>query len=63
MKIKCIDKSHCSWLTIGKIYNVIDENEYKYLIICDENEELWYRKIHFKPLSEIRNNKIDKLLE
>ena len=65
MKIKCIENNTCLDLTIGKTYDVIsisDLGKY-YLIIDDENDESWYIKEYFKPLSEIRNETIDKLLE
>ena len=32
-------------------------------IINDKGEEDWYPKEWFKPLAEIRNDKIDKLLK
>ena len=66
MKIKCINNK---WnnkklsLTIGKSYDVINKTEYRYWIIDDEGDDGWYSKEYFKSLSEIRNEKIDKLLE
>lgn len=50
-------------LTIGKTYDIIDEDDDEYLIIDDSDDEYWYLKDFFKPLLEIRNEKIDKLLE
>jgi hypothetical protein len=65
MKIKCIDNWYnlCS-ITINKIYNIINTGTSRYRIKNDLNRENWYPKCLFdKPLFEIRNEKIDKLLE
>ena len=63
MKIKCIDNDRRINLTIGKTYEIISINTYdNYLIIDDADHEDWYRKKLFKSLSEIRAEKIDKLL-
>ena len=65
MKVKCIkneDQEYC--LTIGKTYEVIRiYPDGDYTIIDDIGGENWYYKNRFIPLSEYRNNKIDKLLE
>ena len=63
MKVKCID-NRAGFITIGKIYDVIDDDdECQYLIIDDNgDEDWWYSKKYFKPLSEIRNEKIERLL-
>ena len=63
MKIKCINDRR--YLTIGKIYDVIkeDRDDGDYLIIDNDGGEWWYEKKLFKTLAEIRNDKIDKLLE
>jgi hypothetical protein len=64
MKVKCIDnKGWKTWLTIDKIYEVIDIDDDNYYIKDDNGYEFWYPKEWFKLLSEIRNEKIDKLLE
>ena len=64
MKVKCIDNQNgLNYLTIRKIYDVIDDNAYCYKIINDRNNERYYPKEFFRILSEIRNKKIDKLLE
>ena len=42
---------------------VIKETMMSYVIISDHKFENWYFKEYFKTLSEIRNEKIDKLLE
>ena len=64
MKVKCIDSKH--WeklLTFDKIYEVISISKCDdYEIIDDNNFQWWCEKVRFKPLSEIRNEKIDKLL-
>ena len=64
MKVKCIEND--GWkdlLTIYKTYEVIDEDKYDYKIICDHDFDIWYDKIYFKPLAEMRNETINKLLE
>ena len=58
------------WLTIGKTYEVIVRDDEVtiniitwYCIIDDIGEKNWYIIELFRPLSEIRNEKINKLLE
>ena len=65
MKIKCIeDRGFDNLLTIGKTYDVIKvQSDGDYVIIDDLGSENWYYKEDFKPLSEIRNDTINKLLE
>ena len=63
MKVKCIEDDNNWYLTIGKTYEVIYEDKYDYKIICDHDFEYWYPKKYFKPLSEYRNETINKLLE
>ena len=65
MKIKCINNDN-GWiaLTIGETYEVTyiyKESDYE--IINDNGYSSFYPKRIFKPLSEIRAEKIDKLLE
>jgi hypothetical protein len=68
MKVKCIDNKNLNGnivigITIGKIYDVIGQDKYGYNIINDDNSKLWnYPEEYFRPLSEIRNDKINKLL-
>jgi hypothetical protein len=63
-KVVCINnKGFEKWLTIGKHYEILEEWEYDYYIINDINWHGWYFKEWFKTLSEIRNEKIDKLLK
>lgn len=63
MKIKCINKYGWKYLTKNKIYEVINEDGGWCWIINDIGNECWYPKYLFKPLNEIRNNKIDNLLK
>jgi hypothetical protein len=65
MKVKCINKYRWLNLTIGKIYKVIeiDNDDGNYYIIDEYGPKGYYPKYWFKPLSEIRNERIDKLLE
>ena len=63
MRVICIYKKSQAGLTIGKIYNAIEDVDI-YHIINDYNEytSSQYPKEWFKTSSEIRNEKIDKLL-
>ena len=65
MKVKCIKTRGLEYsLTVGKTYEVIyifSDGDYK--IINDKGREDWFPKEWFKPLSEIRNEIINKLLE
>ena len=71
MKIKCINnKGYEYHLTVGKTYEVIKRNDKIninsitwYYMIDDVNDILCFPKTYFKTLSEIRNEKIDKLLK
>jgi hypothetical protein len=62
MKIKCINDNGCLYLTTGKFYEVIKIDDEWYLIINDISDKYWYPKEYFKLLSEIRIEKIDKLI-
>ena len=67
MKVICINKKgYDEYLTIGKTYDVIKE-EYGdlYIIIGDNDDVCSFFKHRFTKLSlaEIRNDKINKLLE
>jgi hypothetical protein len=65
MKMICINNRVSCYilnLTIGKIYDMIKEDEYEYTVLDDDNKEYGYPKTWFKPLSKIRNERIDKLL-
>ena len=67
MKIKCIKNngwSHTN-ITVGKTYDVIEyDKDGNYLIIDDAHCKSWYLKFYFEPaVAEMRNDKINKLLE
>lgn len=68
MKVKCINDGKHRYLTINKMYDLIGESEKSYYIVdydwydFEENEHDCPKE-WFKTLSEIRNEKIDKLLE
>ena len=66
MKVVCVADSWWSSLTIGKTYEVIGEKTIEdticYIIINNYDTAWVYGKRYFKLLSEIRNDKIDKLL-
>ena len=63
MKVKCIDnRGFNEYITIGKTYDVIEEDDMSYTIINDNGHGWWLNKQCFKTISEIRNEKINKLL-
>lgn len=64
MKVVCIDKISVYDVTIGKTYEVLEihKDGKFYNILDDDNYRGWLIKDCFKPLSEYRNEKIDKLL-
>ena len=68
MKVVCIDNIKYGVeyrLTIGKIYEVIRSSDdgNSYIIKNDVEYDTWYWEDLFKKIAEIRNEKIDKLLE
>ena len=64
MKVKCIGRGIWFLLTVGKIYEVIREDEKNgYWLLNDRGALFSYSKELFKPLSEVRNEKIDRLLK
>ena len=64
MRIVCIYNYEDYYnITIGKSYEVIEYDMIEYRIIDDDGCLIWYPKKWFKPLSEYRNETINKLLE
>ena len=64
MKVKCIENHNYLFnITIGKTYEVINIYDNGYDIVNDEGGYWCYSKEYFRTLSEIRNEKINKLLE
>ena len=65
MKIKCINNDGWEkYLTNEETYEVIKiDDEGDYQIIDDIGIKCIFNKNRFKTLSELRNEKIDKLLE
>ena len=64
MKVVCINKYGRKYLTEGKTYEVIKiDDDGDYWIIDDTNNKWCFLKKCFKPLYEIRNEKINRLLE
>ena len=64
MIVVCINNDNIEdILTISKTYNTITEDIFCYWIRNDSGYKHWYSISRFKILSEIRNEKIDKLLE
>ena len=63
MKVKCINNKGHLYITIGKTYEVVSiDADGDYIIIDDNGHDWWYQKQYFKTLSEIRNEKIERLL-
>jgi hypothetical protein len=61
MKVICIRQDPAESITIGKIYTV--SFNLSYYQIENDRGDLWvYPKDLFKPLDEIREEKINKLL-
>ncbi len=72
MKVICIDNRYNDMpqednellLTVGKTYDVIDDIASLGLVITnDEGVNHFYARELFKLLTEVRDEKIDKLLE
>jgi hypothetical protein len=65
MKVVCVDNKYYESLIIGKTYNSAEMDSVTYFITDDCNSGWFacYEKELFKTLSEIRNEKINKLLE
>jgi hypothetical protein len=65
-KIICIDNGGYRYLTIDKTYYTTEYKNDYYYIISDRDIKYdideWYPEECFNPLSEYRNDKIDKLL-
>lgn len=66
MKVVCIRNKyeHELLLTIGKVYDVIDERSVLgYLIVNDEGVTHFYAQELFIYLTELRDEKLNNLLE
>ena len=62
MKILCINNFKRDYsLTIGKWYDVEEEEEDGYWIMNNRGNELWYRKSCFKTQHEVREEKLGEL--
>lgn len=63
VKVKCISIEGWEiYLTVGKIYDVIDYDGLYYHLKADDSYMHFYPKECFKSISEIRNDEINKLL-
>lgn len=64
-KVVCVTRRPL--LTYNKIYDVllyapsVKQYEFRYFIHCDDNVNYWLDTNFFKDLSEIRNEKLEKL--
>lgn len=67
MKVICIDINNGDTtllhMTIGKTYNVLDTDNHGYLITSNNSRPQWYSKRRFIPLSDIREEILNKILE
>ena len=55
--------NHYNYITISKIYDILEETKDGFRILNDDDCDICcYPKECFKLISEIRNDKIDKLL-
>ena len=73
MKVVCIDNQvvyhnlyyQNVYLTIGKCYVVYSEGSTgnTFCITDDRDIKDWYSKVRFKLLSEVRNEKLNELLD
>ena len=64
-KVVCVGRGGCKFITIGKIYEVLDFDTVNdsYLMICDDGDSsLWYYVGKFIPLNEWREQQINKIL-
>ena len=54
MKVRCINifspynNEDICWLELNKIYDVLDEDSASYLILDEEDDEVWVSKNRFK---------------
>lgn len=66
MKVICIHEYYDAYTSIplvkDKLYNVIGKYDHRYAI-SDGINSWWYPKSLFKPLSEIRDKTINRLLD
>ncbi len=64
MKVVCIKNKYELLLTLGKVYDVIDERSVLgYLIVNDEGVTNFYAQELFIYLTELRDEKLNNLLE
>jgi hypothetical protein len=64
MKVVCIDDDYPEIVTLGKIYEIIGYDDNNVVYIIDNNgREVAIGENRFKPLDEIRLEKIEDLLK
>lgn len=63
MKVICIGKNEQNnqFLTVGKIYEVIDTFGEFYRIRCDDRVYRWYNNLALITIDEWRENQLNKL--
>lgn len=61
MKIVCIENLDSLRITLGNVYNVIEEDSIGYKIINDDGNCQYYTKERFRGLNEIRDRKLNDL--
>ena len=52
MKVKCIDNTLCSTLTLNKEYSVVEEATEYYVIVDDKRDEITCRKSRFVVIED-----------
>lgn len=62
IKIKCLDRTDESFLTIGKVYDLLRETNGLFVIIGDNGEEVNCSKSRFEVLSAKEESKIEETL-
>lgn len=63
MKVVCIKNKYELLLTLGKVYDVIERSVLGYLIVNDEGVTNFYAQELFIYLTELRDEKLNNLLE
>lgn len=64
LQLMCIDDKGCgNWLTLGKVYDGWDCDEFNYIIKNNSNWTSKYRKSRFMSPAEWRDKRINQILE
>jgi hypothetical protein len=65
MKAICIKNSDevNSRTTIGKVYEIYEDDSGDEYFVADNGDELWYQSNYFISVEQWRENQLNKLLE